>query len=55
VVIVDQLSMVDGISQKLRDKNRAYIQLGADKAGPAKPGSPAAPASATKPAVKPAS
>jgi competence protein ComEA len=52
---VDQLSMVDGISQKLIDKNRADIQLGADKAGPAKPGTPAATAPAAKPAAKPAS
>jgi len=41
---VDQLAMVDGITQKLIDKNRADIKLGADKA--------AAPASA--PAAKPA-
>ena len=52
---VDQLSMVDGISQKLIDKNRADIQLGADKSGPAKPGTPAAPAAVSKPAAKPAS
>jgi competence protein ComEA len=43
---VDQLAMVEGITQKLIDKNRADIKLGADKPG-------AAPA-ATKPA-KPAS
>ena len=45
---VDQLAMVEGITQKLIDKNRADIKLGAEKAGPAAP----APA-ATKPA-KPA-
>jgi competence protein ComEA len=44
---VDQLTMVEGISQKLIDKNRADIRLGADK--PA-----AAPGAAAKPA-KPAS
>ena len=41
---VDQLAMVEGITQKLIDKNRADIKLGADKAG-----APAAP-----PAAKPA-
>jgi competence protein ComEA len=46
---VDQLAMVEGISQKLIEKNRADIKLGAEKAGPAAP----APAAA-KPA-KPAS
>jgi competence protein ComEA len=46
---VDQLAMVEGISQKLIERNRADIKLGADKAGPATP----APAAA-KPA-KPAS
>jgi len=47
---VDQLAMVEGITQKLIDKNRADIKLGADKAaGPAPAGQPAA-----KPA-KPAS
>lgn len=45
---VDQLAMVEGITQKIIDKNRADIRLGADK--PA--ASPAAPA---KPAAKPAS
>jgi competence protein ComEA len=38
---VDQLSMVEGITQKLIDKNRADIRLGndktGDKAGPAAP------------------
>src|SRR5262245_35425112 len=46
---VDQLAMVEGISQKLIDKNRADIRLGADK--PAAAGSPAE--KAAKPA-KPA-
>jgi competence protein ComEA len=36
---VDQLAMVEGITQKLIEKNRADIRLGADK-----PASPAAPA-----------
>ena len=47
----DQLAMVEGISQKLIDRNRADIQLGADKAAPGKP----APAPAAKPAPKSAS
>ena len=47
---VDQLAMVEGITQKLIDKNRADIRLGADKAGSPAP----APAPAAKP-VKPAS
>jgi competence protein ComEA len=46
---VDQLAMVEGITQKLIDKNRADIKLGADKGAAA--GAPAAPAA--KPA-KPA-
>src|SRR5690349_24314811 len=46
---VDQLAMVEGITQKLIDKNRADIKLGADKAG-----APPAAAPAAKPA-KPAS
>ena len=47
---VDQLGMVQGITQKLIDKNRADIKLGgAEKAAPAAPAAPAA-----KPA-KPAS
>jgi competence protein ComEA len=46
---VDQLAMVEGITQKLIDKNRPDIRLGADKPATA----PAAPAAA-KPA-KPAS
>ena len=48
---VDQLAMVEGISQKLIDKNRADIKLGSEKAG-----APAAPAAAPAPkAAKPAS
>ena len=46
---VDQLAMVEGITQKLIDKNRADLRLGTEKAGVASP----APAVATKP-VKPA-
>ena len=46
---VDQLAMVEGITQKLIDKNRADIKLGADKAG-----TPPAAQPAAKPA-KPAS
>jgi competence protein ComEA len=30
---VDQLAMVEGISQKLIDRNRADLRLGADKSG----------------------
>jgi competence protein ComEA len=43
---VDQLAMVEGITQKLIDKNRADIKLGTDKAAAAAP--------AGQPAVKPA-
>jgi len=43
---VDQLAMVEGISQKLIDKNRADIKLGAEKAAAAQP--------AGQPAAKPA-
>jgi hypothetical protein len=43
--------MVEGITQKLIDKNRADIKLGAEKA--AVPG--AVPAAAPQPKVKPAS
>ena len=46
----DQLAQVEGISQKLIDRNRADIKLGADKPGPDKP----AAAPAAKPAAKPA-
>jgi len=44
---VDQLTMVEGITQKLIDKNRADIRLGGEKSGGA-----AVPA--TQPAPKPA-
>jgi competence protein ComEA len=51
---IEQLAMVEGISQKLIDKNRADIRFGAEKAG-ATP-APAAPAAAApKGAAKPAS
>src|SRR5215203_5246761 len=46
---VDQLAMVEGITQKLIDKNRTDIKLGADKA--AMP----APAATPQPKAKPAS
>jgi competence protein ComEA len=49
---VDQLAMVEGMTQKLIDKNRADIRLGAEK-GAEKSGAPAAPAAAKTP--KPAS
>jgi competence protein ComEA len=57
---VDQLAMVEGTSQKLIDRNRADLRLGADKAAPDKvaadkpAGAPAAPAPTGKTA-KPAS
>jgi competence protein ComEA len=51
---VDQLAMVEGISQKLIDKNRGDIRLGADKAVGAAPASAPAAAPAPKP-VKPIS
>jgi competence protein ComEA len=42
---VDQLAMVEGITQKLIDKNRADIKLGAEKTAGAQPaGQPAKPA-----------
>jgi competence protein ComEA len=48
---VDQLAMVEGITQKLIDRNRADIKLGADKVQ-----APVAPAAAPAPkAAKPAS
>ena len=47
---VDQLAMVDGITQKLIDRNRADIKLGAAE----KAGAPAPAPAAAKPA-KPAS
>jgi competence protein ComEA len=43
---VDQLAMVEGMTQKLIDKNRSDIKLGADKAAGAQP--------AGQPAAKPA-
>jgi competence protein ComEA len=46
---VDQLAMVEGITQKLIDKNRADIRLGADK-----PAAGAAPAAAKQATPKPA-
>ena len=45
----DQLAMVDGITQKVIDKNRADIRLG-DKAGDKPAPNPAPPAKAAKPA-----
>jgi competence protein ComEA len=39
---VDQLSMVEGITQKLIERNRADIKLGGDKPGVAGPAAPAA-------------
>jgi competence protein ComEA len=48
---VDQLAMVEGITQKLIDKNRADIKLG----GAEKSGSPAAPSAPPAKAAKPAS
>jgi len=47
---VDQLAMVEGITQKLIDKNRADIKLGAEKAAPGAAPAAAPPAKATKPA-----
>ena len=47
---VDQLAMVEGITQKLIDKNRADIKLGAEKTL-----APTAPAAAPQPKPKPAS
>ena len=41
----DQLAMVEGISQKLVDQNRADIRLGADKPGAVPPGNSAPPPS----------
>ena len=43
---VDQLALVEGITQKLIDKNRADIRLGTDKPVPATP----QPKAAAKPA-----
>ena len=39
---VDQLALVEGITQKLIDKNRADIKLGGDRPGAAAPAAPAA-------------
>jgi competence protein ComEA len=39
---VDQLAMVEGITQKLIERNRADIKLGSDKPGSAGPAAPAA-------------
>jgi competence protein ComEA len=50
---VDQLAMVEGISQKLIDRNRADIRLGADK--PAAGGAGQAAPTVGKPTPKPAS
>jgi competence protein ComEA len=46
---VDQLAMVEGITQKLIDKNRADLKLGAEKPGAPAPAAPAA--KAAKPAT----
>lgn len=50
---VDQLALVEGITQKLIDKNRVDIRLGGDKGGE-KPGAPLPSSAPAKPA-KPAS
>ena len=51
---VDQLAMVEGMTQKIIDKNRADIRLGGDKvgdkAGPATPSAAPAPGKQSKPA-----
>jgi competence protein ComEA len=47
---VDQLAMVEGITQKLIDRNRADIRLGAEKGAD----KPAATAPGAAPAAKPA-
>lgn len=39
---VDQLALVEGITQKLIERNRADIKLGGDKPGGAAPAAPAA-------------
>jgi competence protein ComEA len=51
---VDQLAMVEGISQKVIDKNRADIRLG-DKANEKTPDKPGPAAAPTAKAAKPAS
>jgi len=52
---VDQLTMVEGITQKLIDKNRADIRLGAEKggekSGPTTPAGSAPAAKQPKPAA----
>jgi competence protein ComEA len=50
---VDQLAMVDGITQKLIDKNRADIRLGNDK-GAEKPAAPSPGAGSSAKPAKPA-
>ena len=47
----DQLAMVEGISQKLVDQNRADIRLGAEKPGAAPPANTAPAAKPVKPAA----
>ena len=47
----DQLAMVEGISQKLVDQNRADIRLGAEKPGAAPPANSAPAAKSAKPAA----
>jgi competence protein ComEA len=51
---VDQLALVDGITQKLIDKNRTDIRLGNDKGGEKGADKPAAPSPGAAPAAKPA-
>jgi competence protein ComEA len=51
---VDQLAMVEGITQKLIDKNRADIKLGNDKGGEKATTDKQAPAGAPAVAAKPA-
>lgn len=46
----DQLAMVEGISQKLIDRNRADIRLGAEKGGEKAAAEKPAPAKVAKPA-----
>jgi competence protein ComEA len=47
----DQLAMVEGISQKLIDRNRSDIRLGADKAADKPAAAPTAAAKPAKPAA----
>lgn len=51
---VDQLAMVNGITQKLIDRNRADIRLGAEKAGEKGAEKPAAPTPGAGSTAKPA-